>query len=119
MTRPIVGTVGLLAAVTAAAGAQSLTDRERASIDSMFAPFAGTNRPGCVLGVGRNGVPVYLRGYGMADLPHGLAITPGSIFHVASVSKQFAAFAVALLAEDGKLSLDDEVRNHVPELPDY
>jgi CubicO group peptidase (beta-lactamase class C family) len=99
--------------------AQPLTSAETRRIDSVFAAFEGTARPGCALGVGRNGQPVYQRGYGMADLQHGVPITPQSIFHVASVSKQFAAFAVALLAEDGKLSLDDEVRRYLPELPDY
>jgi CubicO group peptidase (beta-lactamase class C family) len=55
----------------------------------------------------------------MANLETGTAITPASIFHVASISKQFAAFAVALLAEDGKLSLDDDIRKYVPEIPSY
>lgn len=99
--------------------AQPLTPGDVQRIDSVFAKFDGTARPGCALGVSRNGTSAYQRGYGMADLQNGLAITPESIFHVASVSKQFAAFAVALLAEDGKVSLDDEVRKHITELPDY
>jgi CubicO group peptidase (beta-lactamase class C family) len=98
--------------------AQAPTAAEIQRIDSVFAKFDGTARPGCALGVSRNGEPIYLRAYGMADLQNGLAITPQSIFHVASVSKQFAAIAVALLAEDGKLSLDDDVRKFIPELPD-
>jgi CubicO group peptidase (beta-lactamase class C family) len=61
----------------------------------------------------------YTRGYGMADLQHRVAIGPQSIFHVASISKQFTAIAVALLAEEGRLSLDDDVRKHIPELPAY
>lgn len=110
-----------VAAVAGAAplSAQSLTPDQIRRIDSVFARFDGTNRPGCSLGVGMNGAPVYLRGYGMSDLQHGVPITPQSIFHVASVSKEFTAYAVALLAEDGKLSLDDEARKYVPELPDY
>ena len=108
--------VGCLASTVAA---QSLTLAETQRVDSIFAKFDGTSRPGCALGVSRNGDPVYQRGYGMADLQNGLAITPQSIFHVASISKQFTAFAVALLAEDGKLSLDDDVRKYIPELPDY
>lgn len=112
----------LLAATTTAVApltAQSLSPADTRRIDSVFAAFDGTSRPGCSLGVSRNGTPVYLRGYGMADLQHGVPIGPTSIFHVASVSKQFAAAAVALLAQDGKLSLDDPVRKYVPELPDY
>ncbi len=101
------------------ANAQTLTPLQIKRIDSVFAQFDGTNRPGCAVGVGQSGVPLYARGYGMSDLQHGVPITPGSIFHVASVSKQFTAFAIGLLAEDGKVSLDDPVRRYIPELPDY
>lgn len=59
------------------------------------------------------------RGYGMADLEHGVPITPRSVFSLASVSKQFTAASILLLAEAGKLSLQDEIRRYVPELPAY
>ena len=111
--------VGLALGISATAAAQTLTPVQIKRIDSVFAQFDGTNRPGCAVGVGQAGLPTYLRGYGMSDLQHGVPITPQSIFHVASVSKQFTAFAVGLLAQDGKLSLDDEVRKYIPELPDY
>jgi len=62
---------------------------------------------------------VYEHGYGMANLELGIPITPDSVFAVASVSKQFTAMSVVLLAQRGQLSLDDEVRKYVPELPDY
>lgn len=62
---------------------------------------------------------VVARGYGMSDLAQGLAITPRSIFHVASVSKQFTAMSLVLLAQAGRLSLDDDVRKYLPELPAY
>ena len=62
---------------------------------------------------------IYERGYGMANLETGTPIRPSSIFHVASISKQFTAMAIMLLASDGKLSIDDDVRKYVPELPDY
>jgi CubicO group peptidase (beta-lactamase class C family) len=62
---------------------------------------------------------VFQKGYGSANLEHDVPITPGSIFHVASVSKQFTAAAVMLLERDGRLSLDDDVRLYVPELPDF
>jgi CubicO group peptidase (beta-lactamase class C family) len=55
----------------------------------------------------------------MANLEHDIPITPASIFHVASVSKQFTAASIMLLAADGKLSLDDDIRKHLPEIPDY
>ena len=65
------------------------------------------------------GKPVLENGYGMADLEHDVANTPDTIFEAGSVSKQFTAAAVLLLARDGKLSLDDPVRKYIPELPDY
>jgi CubicO group peptidase (beta-lactamase class C family) len=113
------GLVGLMALPLKIAAGQPLSTDQVRRIDSVFAPFDGTSRPGCALGIARNGNPAYSRGYGMADLQNGLAIRPQSIFHVASISKQFAAVAVALLAQDGKLSLDDDVRKYLPELPDY
>jgi CubicO group peptidase (beta-lactamase class C family) len=103
----------------ATAGAQQLTSGEIARVDSVFAPLTSTAGPGCALGILRDGHLVYARGYGMANLETGTAITPASIFHVASISKQFAAFSVALLAEDGKLSLDDEIQKYLPEIPAY
>ena len=55
----------------------------------------------------------------MANLDHDVRLSPSSVFHVASVSKQFTAAAILLLAQDGKLALDDDIRKHVPELPDF
>lgn len=90
-----------------------------AAVDSVFAAYDHTTTPGCALGVYRDGAIVYQRGYGMADLNQGVPITPETVFYIASTSKQFAAFAIALLAEEGRISLDDPVRRHVPELPAY
>lgn len=89
------------------------------AIDAIFARYDHTNTPGCALGVFRDGRIVYSRGYGMADLNQGVPITPSTVFYLASVSKQFAAFAIALLAEEGRISLEDPVRKWVPELPAY
>ncbi len=96
-----------------------LPDSLRTRVDQVFARVDHSNTPGCALGISQRGQVVYERGYGMSDLQHGLAITPASIFHVASVSKQFAAFAIGLLADDGLLSLDDDLRKFVPEVPSY
>ena len=90
-----------------------------AKIDAIFARFDHQDAPGCVLGVSRAGKVVYEKGYGMADLERDVPITPASIFHVASISKQFTAMAILLLEQQGKLSIDDEVRKYIPELPDY
>lgn len=87
-----------------------------ASIDKIFAAWDKPDTPGVALAVVRDGKVVYSRGYGMANLEYSVPITATTVFHVASVSKQFTAFAIQLLAQDGKLALDDEVRKYLPEL---
>ncbi|NIM50976.1 MAG: serine hydrolase [Gemmatimonadales bacterium] len=87
-----------------------------ARVDSIFARYDHTRSPGCALGVIRDGAFVLKRGYGMANLEYGIALTPTSVFRIGSTSKQFTAAAILLLAEEGKLSLDDNVRRYVPEL---
>lgn len=90
-----------------------------AKVDKLFEKFDSTITPGCALSVMQGGKSIYKRGYGMADLDHDVPIRPDSVFHVASVSKQFTDAAIVLLAQEGKLSLDDDVRKYVPELPDF
>ncbi len=90
-----------------------------ARIDAIFAPWEGENTPGCAVAVSRGGVLDHARGYGMSNLEHDVPITPESVFHVASISKQFTAFSIALLAQEGELSLDDDIRRYLPEMPDY
>ncbi len=87
-------------------------------VDKLFAQWDKPDVPGCALAVMQRGDIVYKRGYGMANLEYDIPITPTTIFHVASVSKQFAACAIVLLALEEKLSLDHNVRQYVPELPD-
>ena len=89
------------------------------SVDELFEKWDSTASPGCALSVMKGGQIVYKCGYGMADLDQDIPIRPDTVFHVASVSKQFTATAIVLLAQEGKLSLDDEVRKYVPELPDF
>jgi CubicO group peptidase (beta-lactamase class C family) len=88
------------------------------AVDAVFARWTATT-PGCAVGVGVGGKPVLERAYGMADLERGVPNTPDTIFEAGSVSKQFTAAAVLLLAREGKLSIDDAVRKYVPELPEY
>jgi len=90
-----------------------------ARVDEIFKEFTAPGSPGCTAGVYQGGRIVHKGAYGMANLDHDVKLTPGSVFHVASVSKQFTATAILLLAADGKLSLDDEVRKFIPELPDF
>ena len=89
------------------------------ALDRVFDRWRDTEGPGCAVGVSRKGRVVHEHGYGMANLETGTPIRPSSIFHVASVSKQFTAMAVMLLARDGKLSVDDNIRKYLPEIPDY
>ncbi len=87
--------------------------------DAIFAAVDSRRSPGCAIAVMRDGRIIYSRGYGMADLATGIPNTPATVFHVGSVAKQFTASAVLLLAQDGLVGLDDDVRRYVPEVPDF
>ena len=90
-----------------------------ARVDSLFAEWSAPGVPGCACAVSRGGRVLVSRAYGLAELEHESPNTPETIFEAGSVSKQVTAAAVILLAQQGKLSLDDDVRKHVPEVPDY
>ena len=100
------------------ARAQGLDRAEVEAVDAIFEEWSDPAGPGAAVAVTRNGRVVYSQGYGSAQLEYRVPVTPSTIFHVASVSKQFTTFAVALLARDGALSWDDELHTHLPELPD-
>ncbi len=88
-------------------------------IDSVYSRYADAKAPGCALGVYQNGKIVLAKGYGSANLEYGIPITARTPFIMGSVSKQFTAAAIALLVEQGRIKLDDDVRKYVPELRDY
>jgi CubicO group peptidase (beta-lactamase class C family) len=116
--------VALLTAPMLSVGAQqpgltTLPDSAVARIDRAFASLGGREAPGCAIGLSRDGQPVLTRAYGMANLEYGVPNTPETIFESGSVAKQFTSAAVALLAQDGRLSLDDDVRKYLPEVPDF
>jgi CubicO group peptidase (beta-lactamase class C family) len=90
-----------------------------AQTDRLFATWNRPDSPGCALAIVQDGKIVYKHGYGRANLEYGIPITPATIFHVASMSKQFTAFAIQLLAQEHKLTLDDDVRKYLPELHDF
>ncbi len=102
-------------AQTDSVSAESLTDK----VDRLFAQWDKPNSPGCALGIVKDGSFVYKRGYGMANLDYNIPISPDTSFYIASVSKQFTAMSIALLARDGKISLDDDIRKYLPEIPQY
>jgi len=90
-----------------------------ARMDKIFSRWDKPNSPGVAVAVVRDGQIVFKKGYGMANLEYDVPVTPSTVFHIASVSKQFTTFAVILLANQGKLSLDDDIRKHIPEVPDF
>ena len=108
-------TVLTLVSLSAAATVDPLAT----DIDAVFADYDTTTSPGCALGIIRSGELIYKRGYGMANLEYGIALSPRSVFRTGSVGKQFTAMASALLAEEGIISLDDSIRELFPELPAY
>jgi CubicO group peptidase (beta-lactamase class C family) len=94
-------------------------DNHTAEVDKLFAAWDKPGSPGAAVAVVRNGEIVYKRGYGFANLEYDIPITPSTVFHVASVSKQFTAMAILLLEKQGKPSIEDDVRMYLPELADF
>lgn len=115
----VAAALGLFLAASSAGSARAASTPPAAEVDKVFADLDRPDSPGCALAVIREGAVVYQRGYGMANLEHGVLIIPRTVFDIGSTSKQFTAMSVALLAQQGKLSLDDDVRRWVPELPRY
>ena len=95
------------------------SEEKTKELDKLFAPWDKTTSPGAALAIIKDGEIIYKRGYGMAKLEDDLVMTPSKVFDIGSVSKQFTAACVAILALEGKLSLDDDVRQYIPELPTY
>jgi CubicO group peptidase (beta-lactamase class C family) len=93
------------------AGAEKVVSQAAASVTGPA--------PGCGVGVSLNGQSVFEKAFGLAEIEHNIPNTPATIFESGSVAKQFTAAAIVLLAQEGKLSLDDPVRKYIPELPDY
>ncbi len=95
------------------------TGADNAAVDAVFASWDQPGSPGCALGVAQDGDLVYSRGYGYANLDYDIPITPQTVFDIGSVTKQFNAASLSMLALEKKLSLDDNVRKWLPELPEY
>jgi CubicO group peptidase (beta-lactamase class C family) len=113
--------VTLFTLISLAMGAIAAADEsgtKESQLDRIFGKWNGRT-PGCVAGVAIKDKAPVVKAYGMADLEHDVRNTTDTIFEAGSVSKQFTAAAILLLARDGKLSLEDPVRKFIPELPDY
>lgn len=100
-------------------GAAQAQDASAANIDAIFAHTGSTNAPGCAVGLQLGDSAPVRRAFGMADLEHAAPINVDTVFEAGSVSKQFTAAATLVLASEGRLSLDDDIRKYLPELPDY
>jgi CubicO group peptidase (beta-lactamase class C family) len=97
----------------------SLDPAQADEIDKIFAPFVKPDSPGCSVAVLKDGRIIFARGYGWANLEYDVPITPQTVFEAGSVSKQFTAAAILILAAEGKLGLEDDIRKHLPEVPDF
>jgi len=94
-------------------------EAQQRKVDGAFAEYAKKGSPGCALGVIRDGNFIFRKGYGVGSVELGVPLSPESVFYMGSVSKQFTAAAVVLAQEQKYLSLDDDVRKYIPEIPDY
>jgi CubicO group peptidase (beta-lactamase class C family) len=105
----------LILTLSLSAAADDRTDK----VDKLFETWDSTVSPGAALAIIHNGEIIYKRGYGMANMEHNVPITPETVFRIGSTSKQFTAACIAILFLQGKLSLDDDIRKYIPELPAY
>jgi CubicO group peptidase (beta-lactamase class C family) len=88
-------------------------------IDQLFTEWNSLESPGAAVAVEKDGKVIYKKGFGSAELEYNIPITPRTIFHIASVSKQFTCFSILLLEKQGKLSINDDIRKYIPEVPDF
>ena len=106
--------------VTCCASPAPPTAEDRSDrVDRLFAEWNRLDSPGCVLGIIDEGKWLYRHGYGMANLEHDVPLTSTTVFRIGSTSKQFSAMAILLLEQEGRLSLDDDIRKYLPEFPEY
>ena len=89
------------------------------SIDNIFADFDNAESPGCAIGINHHSELIFSKGYGMANLDYGLPLRPDSRFMIASISKQFAAAALLMLEQEGKLDLEADLRTYIPEISQF
>lgn len=96
-----------------------LNDTLTSQINELFKPWNSTRTPGAAIAIIKNGSTIFEEAYGSANLEFGIQNTPATLFNIASNSKQFTAYAMLHLAEEGKLSLEDDIRKYIPEFPDF
>jgi CubicO group peptidase (beta-lactamase class C family) len=97
---------------------QQLPDSVKQKIDSLFERWNHASSPGCTIGIIKGDSIIYSKGYGMANLEYAIPNAPATIYHMASVSKEFTGYAIVLLAKQGRLKLGDDIRKYLPWFPD-
>ncbi len=100
-------------------GQKKLSKDQIQQIDAIFSEWNNEDNPGAGVGIVKDGQLIFSKGYGMASLQHKIPFGPNTVADLGSVAKQFTSFAIALLAEEGKLSLDDDIRKYYPEISDF
>ena len=111
--------VAILFSPTSIASAGEYDEILTQKIDSIFQKWDNDYSPGAAVAIMKDGEVIFKKVYGMANLEYDIPITPSSIFNIASISKQYTAFCIALLAQENKLSLDDDIRKYLSEIPDF
>ncbi|XLZ70612.1 serine hydrolase [Massilia sp. SR12] len=112
---PVLGIATLILLQAPFAAAQTPLER---SIDAALAPMFKPDWPGATVIVTRDGKPLFRKAYGLANLPEKTPMQADMLLRIGSITKQFTAVAILQLAEQGKLSLQDDVRQHLPDFPD-
>ena len=110
--------IAILLLLPALVFSQPLPDSIAAKIDNLFKNY-NSNTPGCAVAVMRKGELIYKKGFGMATLEYNVPISSSTIFHIASESKQYVAFCMLLLEQQGKLSINDDIRKYLDFVPDF
>jgi len=111
--------LSVLLFATYTTNAQHLADSTAVKVDRLFSKWEGNDRPGCVVGIIRDGQPLYTKGFGLAQLENKSQNTPESIYYMCSVSKQFTGYTIALLVNEGKIKLDADIHIYLPWLPHF
>ena len=88
-------------------------------VDGLFKQWDKPDSPGCVIAILKQGNIIYKKGYGIANLEYGIPITSQTVFDMCSVSKQFTAFSILLLEQEGKLSLKEDIHSYLSYLPEF
>jgi CubicO group peptidase (beta-lactamase class C family) len=115
----VISAILLFLSAAGAGYAAASDEKAAAAVDEVFSDLTKPGSPGCALAVYRDGKIIYAKGYGLANIEENVAITPQSVFDIGSTSKQFTAASILLLEKQGKLSVNDDVRKYIPELPSY